>query len=99
MPRNSLSWDRCDLCGRRTPTAECMVGGRSMKLCPYCYIALYSLGIVSTCRRLPLKIVLRAETARGGERRSPPRRTLMVDESIIETISVSKAGRRKKRKS
>ncbi len=73
-----------------------------MKLCPYCYISLYSLGIVSTCRRTPLKIVLKTEILSGEGRRRAPRRVLTVDESIIETISVSKAGRagrRKRRKS
>ncbi|MCE4605294.1 MAG: hypothetical protein F7C08_02015 [Desulfurococcales archaeon] len=38
--RNTLSWIRCSLCGRRMPTNKCIVDGVAMDLCPYCITAL-----------------------------------------------------------
>ncbi|MCS7107350.1 MAG: hypothetical protein NZ902_04520 [Acidilobaceae archaeon] len=34
--RNTLSWVRCSLCGRRAPLSPC----RELELCPYCMEAM-----------------------------------------------------------
>ncbi len=40
MPRNTLSWIRCSLCGRRMTTRTYKLKGYTTELCPYCYTAL-----------------------------------------------------------
>ncbi|MEB3860997.1 MAG: hypothetical protein GSR84_02105 [Desulfurococcales archaeon] len=38
--RNTLSWIKCNLCGRRMATIKCRLGKTTMELCPYCVTAL-----------------------------------------------------------
>ena len=81
MPRNTLSWVRCELCGRRSATIQCMVGGRIVELCPYCAIALSSLPHVE-CHRvdwLPL-----------AGRRGTQRLRSGIDTSLIESFGIEK---------
>ncbi len=36
MPRNTMNWYRCDVCGRRGAVYPCQLGARRINLCPYC---------------------------------------------------------------
>lgn len=42
--RNTLSWVRCSLCGRRMRAGACRLDGEVLILCHYCMAALRSLG-------------------------------------------------------
>ncbi len=79
MPRNTLDWERCDLCGRKGATVRCTFGGRILNLCPYCALALsgkYGL----ECKELVL--VLPSTTRR-----------LHVSEEALERIKKEVASR------
>jgi len=79
MPRNTLDWERCDLCGRKGATVRCTFGGRILNLCPYCALALsgkYGL----ECKELAL--VLPSTTRR-----------LHVTEEALERIRIEVASR------
>jgi len=76
MPRNTLEWEKCDHCGRRIATSDCMIGGRTYRLCPYCAIALASLGITE-CRRAVITLP-RPSTGLG--------KSMSRVESLIEGI-------------
>ncbi|MEB3780621.1 MAG: hypothetical protein GSR85_10420 [Desulfurococcales archaeon] len=38
--RITMSWIRCDVCGRRLVNGSCLLGGAKLSLCLYCLRAL-----------------------------------------------------------
>ncbi|MCE4620733.1 MAG: hypothetical protein F7C33_06915 [Desulfurococcales archaeon] len=40
VPRNTLAWYTCDMCGRKAYVYKCRYQGRELNLCPYCMVVL-----------------------------------------------------------
>ena len=79
--RNTLSWDACDNCGWRGATSECMLGGRRVRLCPYCYMVLSSSGVLE-CKRP----IIRLRSSSTSTSRLAVR-SFDVNEALIEELS------------
>ena len=94
MPRNTLAWERCDSCGRRAATSPCMIGGRRYNLCPYCQLAMMSLGIAECTS--PLVRVRVSRVTRAGEAAEDLVRS--VRSGTARTTRMTRQSRRRSRK-
>lgn len=68
--RDTLSWIRCSLCGRRMEYKRCNIKGETLVLCPYCHAALSMPG--GPCH--------------SGKRRVRQARRLDLDESLLNKL-------------
>ncbi len=68
MARNTLSWYKCSLCGRRGATFTCAVKGKVEELCIYCLATF--VGIVKvTCKKIPLSLRVSYSGVKGPDER------------------------------
>ncbi|MFN4045823.1 MAG: hypothetical protein ACK4H7_00590 [Acidilobaceae archaeon] len=69
--RSTMAWVKCELCGRRGQTFECLIGKSKMSLCIYCAIA------VSTTPRVACKTFLGESLKTGSTPAHGPGESLL----------------------
>ncbi|MEB3806897.1 MAG: hypothetical protein GSR73_05220 [Desulfurococcales archaeon] len=67
MPRATLGWYRCEVCGRKAYVYQCRYNGRTVLICPYCILALWGYRGFYCNAPIVKKLGKVAPTARWGE--------------------------------